>query len=508
MFRKALRLGTLMLVFTLLLGSLSACMGPASSDDEDRGRMPTETSKQTEYSVIDEDRWSSPTETSKQTEYSVIYDNFCPKIKVWSYSDDIKIMTKLLVEDNPDTVVDYVEFSSMDEFYQQSVLAAAGTVDCPDVIVMDAAMVREFIEKDMLYNISDLKPYFIFLRTYANTIEFGTNHETGEIFAHSFQNTPGAVFYRRSLAREYFGTDDPNEIQKLMSDWEKFTKMAETVQTKSEGKSFMLTSVDEFLLPFFNNRRSPWIVENILMMDPMIEDLTELAFTFARNDYTANVTRWGYDWLEGMTDDLKDENGDKIQIFSYFLTSEEFLSVYEFAVHSVTDGDWACVPGPMAYSSGGTWLGVMKNAQNPSCGTEFVRFCTLSEEKLTDWATGVYTQDYLADLNSKFSMPEGSETLFQPAGDFVSSQKVVESIIPFFEDSEMSDFLGGQNFYEAFATAALNCPSGVIHDDNERIQELFTEAMHLYAYGDMSKEDMLQTFRNSVQTEFPEIEVE
>jgi hypothetical protein len=209
-----------------------------------------------------------------------------------------------------------------------------------------------------------------------------------------------------------------------------------------------------------------------------------------------------------MTDDLKDENGDKIQIFSYFLTSEEFLSVYEFAVHSVTDGDWACVPGPMAYSSGGTWLGVMKNSQFPFCGTEFVRFCTLYEEKLTDWATGVYTQDYLADLNSKFSMPEGSETLFQPAGDFVSSQKVVESIIPFFEDSEMSDFLGGQNFYEAFATAALNCPSGVIHDDNERIQQLFTEAMHLYAYGDMSKEDMLQTFRNSVQTEFPEIEVE
>ena len=139
---------------------------------------------------------------------------------------------------------------------------------------------------------------------------------------------------------------------------------------------------------------------------------------------------------------------------------------------------------------------------------EFVRFVALDETQLTDWATGVYTQDYLADLNSKFSMPEGSETFFQPAGDFVSSQKVVESIIPFFDDSEMSDFLGGQNFYEAFATAALNCPMDVIHSDNGRIQELFVEALHSYAYGDMSKEDMLQSFRDSVQAEYPEIAVE
>jgi ABC-type glycerol-3-phosphate transport system substrate-binding protein len=488
-------------VFTLLLGSLSACKGPASSDDEERWRLPTTTTETEE-----QDSSNRPTEMS--TEYPIITEQDA-EVTIWSNSDDINIMTQVLMEWEPYIIFEYDEFSSTDELYRQSVLAASETADCPDVIVMDSSFVEEFVNMDdLLYDISDLRPYVDAMEIYPNIIEMGTNDKTGEIRAYSYQNNPGVVLYRRSLAREYFGTDDPSEIQKLMSDWEKFTEMAEIVKTKSEGKSFMLSSVDDFCLPFLNNRHSPWIVENKLTMDPMIEDLAELAFTFGRNDYTANVTPWDAEWFEAITDDLKDENGDKNQIFSYFLTSEEFLSVYEYTGNSVTDGDWACVPGPIPYSSGGTWLGVMKNARSSETAKTFVRFCTLDEENLTDWATGVYTQEYLADLNSEFSMPVGSDALFQLAGDFVSSQKVVESIIPFFDDSEMSDFLGGQNFYEAFAAAALNCPVDVIQGDDERIHELFAEALHSYVYEGMSQDDMFLTFQKAVQKEFPNIMVD
>lgn len=54
-----------MFVFTFILGSLSACKGPASSADEDRWSLPTATA--TEFSDI--------------VEYS--------QLTVWSYSDEI-----------------------------------------------------------------------------------------------------------------------------------------------------------------------------------------------------------------------------------------------------------------------------------------------------------------------------------------------------------------------------------------------------------------------------------
>jgi hypothetical protein len=162
----------------------------------------------------------------------------------------------------------------------------------------------------------------------------------------------------------------------------------------------------------------------------------------------------------------------------------------------------------MEYSSGGTWLGVMKNSRVPVVAEVFVRFCTLNEENLTDWATGVYTQEYLADLHSEFDMPIGSHALFQPAGDFISSQKVAESIIPFFEESEMSNFLGGQNFYEAFAAVAPDWRADIVQGDNERIQELFAETLHAYVYEGKTKDDMLIAFKNAVQTEDPGITVD
>lgn len=490
MFGKAIRFGALMVAFIFILGGFSACERPAPSADETRWSLPT----------------ASSTASATATPPLMIIDY--AHLTVWSYSDDIKIMTQAFMDASPYVRVDYIEFSTADEAYQQAVLAAAGTQKCPDVIVMDSSFVKRFVDSDLLYDLSELKPYADDLRSYANTIETGTDGKTGEIRAYSYQNTPGAVFYRRSLAREYFGTDDPSEIQKLMSDWEKFTEMAETVKMKSGGKSYMLSSVDEFCTPFFNNRLSPWVVKNKLTIDPMIDQLMELALAFGKNDYTAKANQWEDGWFGAMSDSLKDAAGNPIKVFAYFLPTWGLRYVLAPNAGDATKGDWACVPGPMPYSSGGTWLGVMKNASQTTIGTDFVRFCTLNEENLTDWATGVYTQQYLADLHSEFAMPIGSEALFQPAGDFVSSQKVAESIIPFFENSEMSDFLGGQNFYEAFAAIAPNLRADVVQGDDERIQELFAETLHAYVYEGKSMDEMLIAFKNAVQTEDPGIMVD
>lgn len=48
--------------------------------------------------------------------------------------------------------------------------------------------------------------------------ELGTNNKGTFV---DIPNTaaPGGVFYRRDLAKEYFGTDDPEEIGKMMLDW-------------------------------------------------------------------------------------------------------------------------------------------------------------------------------------------------------------------------------------------------------------------------------------------------
>lgn len=478
------KLVALVLSLVLVLGGLAAC------GETDETAAATTTA-------------AGPTEAPTTVEKST---NLQGNLTVWSFTNELKTMTIAFKAANPDVVVTYVEVSTDASEFSQKAIAAANTAECPDVIGLEAAFVKTFVESDMLYDLSDLKPYADALQTYANTIEVGTDYATGEIRAYSYQNTPGAVFYRRSLANEYFGTDDPDEIQALMSDMDKFTEMAATVKEKSGGKTFMVASVDEFRNAYFANREDPWFVDDKLTIDPMVDELFEIAKVFRDNDYEARVNQWSEGWFNGMSDSLSNADGEAIQIFCFFLPT--WGLPYVLAQNAGdTAGDWGVVSGPLPYQWGGTWVGVMKNAANPEVGKEFVRFVALDEEHLTNWATGVYTHEYLAAIDPELAGPAGDGALSQPAGDFVSSQKVVEAITSSFDDSAMSEFLGGQNSYGGFAAAAPNCSAELFQGTDEVVQNMLLDAVRQYASGEQSKEDAIASFKDAVSSTFPDKEV-
>jgi len=481
------KLVALVLSLVLVLGCLAAC---------------DNTGKETTVAATTTKGETAPP-TTVETETGLTGD-----LSVLSFTNEVKKMLIAFKAVSPELNITYEEIPTKDGQFRQKALAIADTAECPDVLVLEAAFVKEFVDHEsLLLDISDLKVYADELQTYANTIEVGTNYATGEIRAYSYQNTPGAVFYRRSLAKEYFGTDDPDAIQALMADWDKFTAMAATIKEKSAGKAFMLSSIDEFRWPFFANREDPWVVDDKLVIDPMIDELMAMALTFGENDYTAKANQWEDGWFAGMSDSLKDAAGNQIKIFAYFLPTWGLPYVLAPNAGDATKGDWACVPGPMAYQWGGTWVGVMKNAKNPVNAKAFVRFVALDATNLKNWATGVYTYEFLAAIDPEMTGPAGEGQLQQAAGDFVSSQKVVEEITSSFDNSEMSQFLGGQNAYSGFALAAPNCRADLFQASDEAIQNKLQEALRLYAYEGMSKEDMLVSFKDAVATDFPSLDV-
>ncbi len=480
------KLVALVLSLVLVLGVVAAC-------NDDKGEATT-TPAATKAS-------DGPTE-------AVVTDTTVTGLQgdltVWSFTNEIKTMTIAFKAANPDVNVTYVEIPSDGGEFRQKAIAAANTAECPDVIGLESAFVKEFVDSDMLYDLSDLKPYADALQVYANTIEVGTNIETGEIRAYSYQNTPGAVFYRRSLAKEYFGTDDPAEIQALMADMDKFTDMAAVVKEKSGGKTFMVSSVQEFRNTYFSNRTDPWFVDDTLVIDPKIDELFDIAKTFKENGYEAGAGQWSEGWFNGMKDALSDAEGNAIKIFCYFLPTWGLPYVLAPNAGDATKGDWGCVSGPQAYQWGGTWIGVMKNAKNPEVGKAFVQFCTLDETHLKNWATGVYTHDYLANIDPDLAGPAGDGAISQAAGDFICSQKLVEELIPTFDNSEMSAFLGGQNSYGGFAEAAPKCRADLFQGSDEAVQNALANPLDKYATGDLTKEAAIQEFKDAVAAAFPD----
>lgn len=452
---------------------------------------------------------STPTATPAASESETETETGAPApagktvLNVWSFTNEINTMAIAFEKQNPNVDVVYTMIPMTNGEYQTKLKAALGTADAPDVIALEAAFVKEYVEADFLADIGDLKDEAAAAKTYQFVLDVGTNE--GVLKALAYQATPGAVFYRRSLAKEYFGTDDPAEIQKLMGDLDKFTQMAATIKEKSDGNTYMVASSGDFQNPFFANRAQPWVVDGALVVDPLVEKYVETAKLFRDNGYEAQAQQWQEGWFAGMNDSLVDASGAPKQVFCYFLPT--WGLPYVLAPNSKsadgasnTGGDWGVVTGPLPYQWGGTWLGAMAESSKLELAKEFIRFATIDEENLTNWATGVYTNDYLKAID-----PAVAPDQQQAAGDFVSSQVVVEKITASFDNSELSAFLSGQNSYAGFAAAAPTVNAKLMTGSDDAIQRALNDPINQYLNGEIDLATMWSTWKDALRAEFPDL---
>lgn len=490
MFKKVYVLLSLMLVASFVL---AACGTPATAT-----QAPAATDVPTDVPA------DTATEAPKATDVPATTGEKTV-LKVWSFTNEIKTMAIAFEGEHPDVDVQYTMIPMTNGEYQTKVKAALGTNDAPDVIALEASFVKSYVESDFLADLGSLLPDAQAAKTYPFVLDVGTDQGVTKAF--SYQATPGALFYRRSLAKEYFGTDDPAEIQKLLGDMDKYTAAAEIIKTKSKGATFMVASSGDFQNLFFANRAKPWIVDDTLVIDPMVQKYVDTAKTFRDKGYEARAAQWGEGWYAGMNGSLVDATGKSQQIFSYFLPTWGLPYVISPNSKSKdgtknTSGDWAVITGPLPYQWGGTWLGVMKDTKQMDLAKEFVKFSTLDEKNLTNWATGVYTNEYLKKIDP--TVPDDQK---QAAGDFVSSQKVVEAITASFDKSELSTFLGGQNSYSGFAIAAPSVSAKLMTGSDDAIQRAMNDPMAQYLDGKITEDAMWQAWKDAVKNEFPDLTI-
>jgi len=426
-------------------------------------------------------------------------------LNVWSFTNEIRTMAIAFQGKHPGVVVKYTMIPMTNGEYQTKVKAAAGTADSPDVVALEAAFVKEWVESDLLADLNDLVPLTKDLQTYPAVVQVGTNNGVAKGF--SYQATPGAFFYRRSIAKECLGTDDPAEVQAMVATLVKFTEVAAKIKDCGTGDYYTVGTGAELFLPFLSNRTEPWVVNDTLVIDPKIVEYVHFAKMMRDKGYESGATQWTEGWFAGMNDTLKDANGKSKKVFSYFLPT--WGLPYVLSPNSTpkdggagTGGDWAMVNGPMSYQWGGTWVGAMKSSPNSELAKEFVKFVALDEENLTNWATGVYTNEYLKAID-----PTTPDDQKQDAGDFVSSQKVVAKITSSFDNSTLATFLGGQNSYGAFAKAAPSVNGALLTGSDDAIQRALNDPLAAYLSGTMTEAEMWQAWLDAVANEFPDLTI-
>ena len=390
---------------------------------------------------------------------------------VWSFTDELEGMIN---DENfgykkahPDMTVEY-SLTPTDQFPNKLDPVLASGNGAPDVFALENAFVRKYIEEgpELLLPLDDV---YAEVKDKMADYPMQIGSYNGHVYGMAWQVCPGAVFYRRSIAKKILGTDDPVEVQKYMSDFTKFRQLTELIDKRSNGSVKTVSSTADLFLAYKASRKNPWVANGKLVIDPAMEDYMEMCKVMHDKGYDGKVGQWSEGWFAGMKDCLRDERGENIKVFCYFLPTWGLHYVLKTNTWE-TSGDWAMCQGPAKYYWGGTWLAAYKGTKNPKAAKEMIKylvsddkFCKGYAQKTGDTLCNLHTQDAIKD--------EYSES-----------------------------FLNGQNHYKEFCKIAKGINGSLTQSTDQTIEELWHEAVYDYVMGEKSKQDALSQFKSKVKT--------
>lgn len=405
------------------------------------------------------------------------------KIVVWTLSDDLKQFADYYKEKNPGKEVEVTVIAPAD-YPTKVTTALRGKANVPDVIVGEPQMIPNFMEAGFFEDLSQA-PYNAeeYKDKILDYVFQAGKDENGIVRALSYQVTPGGITYRRDIAKDVWGNDDPEFIA------EKFKDVKTIIETAKElkDKGYRIFSDTGNLRWFvYGNDPQPWVKDGKLMMTEDRLNYVDAAVDLYQQKLVAFAPEWSAAWYASMNgpipldadwQELKDVDPSTAQteVFSYALPTWGILIIRDNGQNNI--GKFGVTTGPNSYFSGGTFMGISSYSKNKEAAWDFLKFCTLNEDTANWW-------------------------IEKSKGDVVSYIPALES----HKDME-NEALGGQKSYAFWLEEANKIDYSLVTKYDDQIGEFFGQAIESIQKGEMSKEDALKDFYKNISTVYPEIEV-
>jgi len=418
-------------------------------------------------------------------------------INVWSFTDEVPNAILRFKELNPDFAYDIkvTVVPTDDGAYQQQLDQAliGGGADAPDIYTAEAAMVLKYTQADFADQAMTYDELFggnamskvnaAQIATYA--WELGTRPADGKLVALPFQATGSAFIYRRSLAIDIWGTDDPATIEsKIGPGWNKFIEAAE--EAKAKGIAILPGEGDAWQA-IRSGATTPWIVNGVLNLDSHREQYLDIGHALYNNDYTTKVGAWSDGWFGAMGG-----VGDPV----LGLLGPAWLINYVLVDHAGgTWGDWAICNPPTGFSWGGTWVLANKDAE----ADKHEAIATLIE-----WITLDTSNDGFQYKFANGNLYENSKEFVDAAQAFADGEytkdAVASGVVMAKSNGEVS-ILAGQNMFDVFIPAGANASGAGFGPYDERINSTFADQAEQYFMGNKTREEAIADFYQTILDE-------
>lgn len=468
---------SVMLVSAMAL-SMGACGGSSSTSSSADGADKTEA----DNTVAADDSTEAASTNSGE------------KLVVWTLSNDLIDFGERFKEQTGVEVETVVIEPANYPTKVQTALNGGETE--PDIIVGEPKMLQDFYDAGYFENLNEA-PYNA--QDYADQIvdyvwKVGQDAD-GNQRAISWQITPAGIYYRRDIAQEVFGTEDPEEIGKLFADYDTILQTAQTL--KDAG--YRIFSSDAEMNVFSGD--SAWVVDGKLNLNQARYDYMDLSVELYQKDLTAYANQWSTPWYQAMAGEVPiltaeiqnyeddsvnvwdadqfaeaTEGLEKTQVFAFGLPSWGVLTMRDNVKD--TSGKWGVCAGPAYGFDGGTYIGISSLSERKETAWEFVKFCTLNEETADWWI--------------EFSQ-----------GDTVSLKSALDK-----HKDDANEIYGGEKLYQFWLDQAQGIDYSKVTRYDQGIGDAWGQAITKVKTGEKTKEEAVNEFYDYVESTYPDITVE
>lgn len=341
------------LVIGILAGCGSKSVEPKSTQADSTTTVSTEQSMQ---------KVTTPSDTAKKTE------DIQGKIVMWGWDEN---PTKAAApEFNKLFPNVQIEFVNVKEFLKKVQTSVAAGMELPDILWQNLDERGALYQLNILEDLSK-EPYNL---DKASIFDFGlsvTTDENGQIVGIPWDMAIGGLAYKRELAKQYFGTDDPDALNAIFTDWNVFISKGEEVAKKSGGKVFMLPGLDDWYYIGMGQVQKPVSNGNIINFDEAVKPVIELGVKMRDAGVVDKLKQWSPAWNASFSIDEH-----------IFYPCPMWGPKFMFKANDKdSKGRWGImVPPGGGFNWAGTAMGITKGSKNKEASWKFIQWYLISKE--------------------------------------------------------------------------------------------------------------------------------
>lgn len=409
---------------------------------------------------------NNPQDTSSTNPQEIV-----AQISVWTWEPK-ENQQKIINDFNkefPGIEVTFTNVSSKDMVTKLQTAMASGS-DLPDVAWLEVGNRGKLIDLDIWEDLSSA-PYNVEKDELLDFMIPLSTSEDGKLVGIEVSPPFAGLSYKRDLAKQYFGTDDPDELEKILTDWNVFTEKGKQVNEQSGGKVFMFAGVSDIIKILNGQNNIPLINENNLNLKESLAPILTRTLDMQNG---------------GIVDRL--EADSPAYFASYATRNHIFYPAATWAPTFVIKpndkngaGNWGIMSAPEGgFLAGGTIVAIPQKAKNKQAAFEYIKWMYLSDEG------AISNRDHLEYFNTMKATYNNSE--FYSIAD---------------------SFFGGQDVQKKFAEIALSVivgPSVTKYDReiNSAIN-LAVKTINSNEKGNISVDSLIDSVEKDIMSQVPEL---